>query len=385
MLADANTGAVDSFDDSLASDLADQFDLDAMADDDNMGPRVPTGTDPLSLPSGSAQSYGPEATNFAAAQYNSDFSVANQSVVSSDQRSVTINQGLTLQEAGALVEHHVGQNLAMADAAFQNLWAESSSALTASAQETRAAQLRAESSQREAEEKILRAADREAELSRESHKLIERADLKVTEAQEETKRAKADAERRFTALAREAEGRIKEAEERSQAAEEKAKKWAEQRIEEERRRAQFDASAELKATKEELARQVEGLRRLQVDHDSQSKDLRENADRARDSAVRRAREEIEKGETITREVQNLQRSGDTMRKSLQDLHEKVSGLNKIIKDLKAENEDLKSRLQLASKGVPPLPGRSSRGSSPSPESFELKIGKIVEERINTAL
>ena len=128
---------------TLASDLADVFDMDAMADGD-MGPRAPTGTDSLSLPSGLAQSYGPGATNVAAAQYNSDFWVVNQSVASSDQRSVTINQGLSLQEAGALVEHQVGQNQALADAAFQSLRAESSSALTASAHETRAAQQRAE-------------------------------------------------------------------------------------------------------------------------------------------------------------------------------------------------------------------------------------------------
>ena len=37
MLADANNGDVDSFGDSLESDLADEFDMDTMADDDNMG------------------------------------------------------------------------------------------------------------------------------------------------------------------------------------------------------------------------------------------------------------------------------------------------------------------------------------------------------------
>ena len=68
MLADANTGDVDNFGDSLASDLADVFDMDAMADGD-MGPRAPTGTDSLSLLRGSAQSYGPGATNVAAARY----------------------------------------------------------------------------------------------------------------------------------------------------------------------------------------------------------------------------------------------------------------------------------------------------------------------------
>ena len=139
MLADANIGDVDSFDDSLESNLGDQFDFDAMADDDNNGPGAPTGTDSLSLPSGTAQSYGPGATNVAAAQYNSDFSVSHQTVASSDQRSVTINQGMTFQEAGALVEHQVGQTKALADAAFHNLRAESSLALSASAQETRAA------------------------------------------------------------------------------------------------------------------------------------------------------------------------------------------------------------------------------------------------------
>ena len=35
MLTDANSGVVESFDDSLASDLADVFDMDAVADDDD--------------------------------------------------------------------------------------------------------------------------------------------------------------------------------------------------------------------------------------------------------------------------------------------------------------------------------------------------------------
>ena len=145
MLADASSGDVDSFD-SLESALAEQLDMDAMADDNNIGPWAPTGTDTLSLPSGPALSYAPGATNVVAAQYDSDLSVTNQMVASSDQRFVTINQDLSLPEVGALVEHQVGQTQALADAAFQNLRAESSSALTASAQLAHAANQRARQS-----------------------------------------------------------------------------------------------------------------------------------------------------------------------------------------------------------------------------------------------
>ena len=124
MLADANSVDVDSFD-SLESALAEQLDMDAMADDSNIGSWAPTGTDDLSLPSGPAQPYGPGATNVAAAQHNNDLSVTNQMVASSDQRSVTINQGFSLPEVGALVGQQVGQTQALADAASQNLRAES--------------------------------------------------------------------------------------------------------------------------------------------------------------------------------------------------------------------------------------------------------------------
>lgn len=225
------------------SALAEQLDMDAMADDSNIGSWAPTGTDNLSLPSGPAQPYGPGATNVAAAQYNCDLSVTNQMVASSDQRSVTINQGLSLPEVGALVGQQVGQTQAPADAAFQNLRAESSSALSASAQLTHAANLRAESIRREANEMLRQSAEREAVLPQESEKLIQRADLKVSEAREETKKVRADADRQFKALAREPEGRIKEADDKARAAEERARNWAEQRVEEEKRRAQCDASA----------------------------------------------------------------------------------------------------------------------------------------------
>ena len=86
-------------------------------------------------------------------------------------------------------------------------------------------------------------------LSQESEKLIQRADLKVSEAREETKKVRADADRQFNALAKETEGRIKEAEDKARAEGERARNWAEQKVEEERRRAVFDASTELQATK----------------------------------------------------------------------------------------------------------------------------------------
>ena len=53
---------------------------------------------------------------------------------------------------------------------------------------------------------------------------------------------------------------------------------------------------------------------------------------------------------------------------------------------KTENEERKGQLHLAGRAVPPLPrGSGSRGSSPNVESFELKIGNIVEESISREL
>lgn len=127
------------------------------------------------------------------------------------------------------------------------------------------------------------------------------------------------------------------------------------------------------------------MRRLRVDHDSHHKEIKENADQVQNNAVRRATEEIEKGEKMAREIRNLLKSGDTMKKNIQDPNEKVSSLNKIIKDLRTENEELNMKLQFASRGVPPMPRGSSRGSSPNTDSFEQKTGKIIEDRIHTAL
>ena len=160
MLAvNANIGDEDDFADILGEDLGNMFDAGAMVNFD-VGPGSLTGTDDLSVPSGPAHSFGPGACQVAAAQYNSDYSVVNQSVASSDQRSVTINQGLSLQEADALTQYQVGHAQAAADATLNNLRAEATSVLTASAHETRAAQQRADSNARRAEEKAKRAADR---------------------------------------------------------------------------------------------------------------------------------------------------------------------------------------------------------------------------------
>ena len=53
---------------------------------------------------------------------------------------------------------------------------------------------------------------------------------------------------------------------------------------------------------------------------------------------------------------------------------------------KTGNEERKGQLHLARRAVPPLPrGSGSRGSSPNVESFELKIGNIVEESISREL
>ena len=101
-----------------------------------------------------------------------------------------------------------------------------------------------------------------------------------------------------------------------------------------------------------MEKDIEGLRRQQSDQDSQSKGLKESANQARDSAVKQAREEFEKAATMSREVKSLQKSGETMRKSLHEMQEKIMHLNNIIEVMKAENDDLKTRLSAASKGVP---------------------------------
>ena len=138
-----------------------------MIDDSDIGLWAPTGIDDMSRPSGLAQPLGPRAAHVMAAQHNNDFSVTNQMVASSDQRSVTINQGLSLPEVEALVGHEVGQSQALADAAFRTLRAESSSALSASNERINAANQRADSIQRESDERLRQSAEREEVLSAE--------------------------------------------------------------------------------------------------------------------------------------------------------------------------------------------------------------------------
>ena len=66
------------------------------------------------------------------------------------------------------------------------------------------------------------------------------------------------------------------------------------------------------------------------------------------------------------------------------MKDEIVGLNNIIKGMKAENDELKQRLSVASQGVPPLPGKS-RNLSPSPDAIEARIAKLVEEKFNHEL
>ena len=112
-LLDAPSSSLAVFDDdTLGDDLATAMDEDfepedSVMDHNHSRPRTPTRADHLSAPSGSAQSLGPPVAATFAAQSNFDQSVTNQAVVSNDYRSVTVNTGLTTQEADALVKHEV--------------------------------------------------------------------------------------------------------------------------------------------------------------------------------------------------------------------------------------------------------------------------------------
>ena len=120
-----------------------------------------------------------------AAQYSNDFSVTNQVVASSDQRSVTIHQGLSPSEVEALVEHEVSQSQALANANFHAFTAESTSALASANGKINEANQRAESVRVSAEEKLRQSAEREEVLSIESKEMLQRADEELSKAHEE--------------------------------------------------------------------------------------------------------------------------------------------------------------------------------------------------------
>ena len=89
--------------------------------------------------------------------------------------------------------------------------------------------------------------------------------------------------------------------------------------------------------------------------------------------MKRTAGELERGETMSREIKSLQKAGDGLKKNIQDLNDKVQGLHKVIRDLRTENDDLKTKLQSTNK-VPPMPrgNNSSRGSSPTKDLLEQK-------------
>ena len=126
-ILDAPSSSLAVFDDdTLGDDLANAMDEDLEPDDSDMGqiysrPGAPTSADHLSVPSGSAQSLGPTVAATFAAQSNYDQSVMNQAVVSNDYRSVTVHNGLSTQEADALVRHEVEQTQALANVAYEAL------------------------------------------------------------------------------------------------------------------------------------------------------------------------------------------------------------------------------------------------------------------------
>ena len=215
-LLDAPSSSLAVFeDDTLGDDLATAMDEDLEPGDSEMDrnhsrPRTPTRDDHLSLPSGPAQPLGPPVAATFAAQSNFDQSVTNQAVVSNDYRSVTVNTGLTTQEADALVKHEVEQTQALANVAYDALTKDAQAVIADLTRKLHEAIQRAEAtSQREeatkasAERQAKECSEREKELSAESSRMLRRVEVDMQRAFDEVKTTKAAGERRFDALAAE--------------------------------------------------------------------------------------------------------------------------------------------------------------------------------------
>jgi len=157
-------------------------------------------------------------------------------------------------------------------------------------------------------------------------------------------------------------------------------------IEEERRRAVFDANKKMTKLREDLAKEVETSRRLKIDQASQIREVQTTADKVLQDAMRRKTDDSQRGETMSREIQKLQTSNNELTRTVQELTEKIQGLTKSLRDLKAENEELRAKLQSSSK-VPPLPkgSQSSRGSSPVNDHLEQKVLRMAEEKVRSLI
>ena len=263
--------------DTLDADLASAMDEDL----DSVGPGAPISADLQSVPSGPALSLGPQiAANFAA-QSNYDYSVTNQAVVSSDNRSVTINNGITTQEADSLVTHAVHQTQALANVAYEALTVDAKAVIADLRRELAEANQRMESVRAAAEAQARTFSDKEAELLTESKRMLTHAEVEMRKAFDQAQTTKVAGERRFDALAVESERRNKELAQEVQAYKvrlenmektfledkENTRLWCERQILEEKRRAQYDAENACSTLEGEVKKVKEEARRIQADLD----------------------------------------------------------------------------------------------------------------------
>ena len=199
-------GEEDDFD-NLGNDLEQVMSDEDMPAINSAGSWAPTRTVDQVVPSRSAHSYGRGLSQFSAAQHNNDHSVTYQTVVSSDQRTVTINQGLFEKNVGALVQGQVEKVQVAAEASLRvfqaeaasresSLKAEVNSVLTASMNETHAATQRAHSIAQHAASEGKRAERKEQEIMTEARRLIDKANSEAAEAKEKSRRTIAEANKR---------------------------------------------------------------------------------------------------------------------------------------------------------------------------------------------
>ena len=342
--------------DTLDEDLA-----GAMSDEPGLGnspvshlsirPRAPTSIDDETMPSGSAQSFGPlVAAQLTAVQSNYDQSVTHQAVVSSDQRSVTINNGLTLDQADALVQHEVERTETIANIAYDALSNDARTAISSLSERLQAA-VQSEIETRElAERQADLFSKRERELSEETSKLINKADAEVRKGRDEQETARLAATKRFDALAQETERRretweedlrniqqrLSETETRLQDEEARVKALCDLKVEEERRRAAFDLSNKILQLQEELSRERETSRRLQVDLEDSARQEQSKAERLQNDLTRRSSEQILSAETMQREILKLQSEAAEAKRIIPDLQDRCATLGKALTECKAE-------------------------------------------------
>ena len=356
-------------------------------------PRAPTSADHLSVPSGSAQSLGPTVAATFAAQSNYDQSVTNQAVVSNDYRSVTVHNGLTTQEADALVRHEVEQTQALANVAYEALSKEAQTMVNDLTKKLHEAVQKEEATRASAERQSRECSEREKELSAESSRMLRHVESEMQRAFDEAKTIREAGERKFHALVAESERRGKEYEEEArthkrqfaemeanfQAEKERIKQWCEEKIDEERRRAKFDADSGCSRLQEELTRVREEARRIQVDLNECRANEMASAERLHLDVSQRSAEEAQRKDALSREFQKLQSGAEESRRTISELRDRCAAMAKTLTAGKADNDELKAKLQTSAR-LPPMPraGARSRENSPSFEALEQKMQSRIQ-------